>query len=140
MERWNEVLQPIDPAGACITWTSWTFIDPGASPQPSWVVGPRGRQALAGAAVNICNHSQTGAITLILGLPGLVGLGWWWLGAFVKFPASSATMGGRKLGGESVFSSNMSHANKPSSLQWGAQGVLQHPGNAAENGHNSLFR
>lgn len=145
MGRWNEVLQPVDPTGACSTRTTWAFIDPGMSLRPSRVVGPWGRWALAGAAVNICKHSQAGAITLILGLPGLVGLGWRWLRALVKFPAPSAATGGRKLGGVggwvgSVFSLNMSHANKPSSLRRGAQGFLQHPGNAAENGHNSLLQ
>ena len=56
--------------------TTQAFIDPGASPRPSRVAGPRGRWALAGVTVSICNHSQAGAITLIPGLPGLVGLGW----------------------------------------------------------------
>lgn len=106
------------------------FIDPGTSPRPSQATGPRGRWALARAAGNICNHSQAGAVTLIPGLPGLVGLGWRWLGALVKFPAPSAATRRRKLGGgESVFPQNKAEntpcANKPSSLPWGAQGFPQ---------------
>lgn len=93
------------PPAPALRRTTRAFIDPGASPRPSQAAGPRGRWALAGAAGNICNHSQAGAVTLIPGLPGLVGLGWRWLGAFVKFPAPSSRHGETETwgGGEMSF-------------------------------------
>lgn len=94
--------------------------------------------------MNICNHSQAGAITLIPGLPGLVGLGWRWLGALVKFPAPSAATRRRKLG-EKVSFPRVEQKTRlvqtsPAAGDGQPRAFRKHPGNAAENGHNSLLR
>lgn len=100
----DEVPQPIwillAPVLRC---TTLVFIDPGVSPRPSRAVGPWGKWALAGATVNIRNHSQAGAITLIPGLSRLVGLGWRWLSAVVKFPRSLSCHRETETGGKKCF-------------------------------------
>lgn len=93
--------------------------------------------------MNICNHSQAGAVTLIPGLPGLVGLGWRWLGALVKFPAPSAAVGRRKLR-EKVSFPGVERKTRlvqtsPAARDGEPRAFCKHLGNAAENGHNSLL-
>lgn len=89
---WGDGGRCLHPTGACMGTDK-------AGSHRSWHCSAAGRSLLAGETVEIRSHSRAGVITLVLGLPRQVGMGWGWLSALVKFPAAA---GSRKLGGEKV--------------------------------------